>query len=361
MSSKSTVNELAAGPLRADIELTVREWGGVVDAIVPLTPDASLRRYFRVQLTAPEGIPSLVVMKFDSVACPEAAGGIVVDSDYAYVELSKFFSAHDVAVPSLLFDARARGLLLIEDLGDTQLISLLREPSAPHEAFFAQSLQQIARIQSIPAEPGFFPFERYFSADLYTREMNEFRDFILLPQGTAAADIALVESLFASLAAELDRLPRVLVHRDFHGWNLLIDPNGRVRVIDFQDALCATRAYDLVSLLNDRDMDRALGERIYRSLVQAFAVQTGERERFLREYDRVLLQRDLKVAGRFAKLVALRGLQSYGEWIPGTLRRIGRTLERLSAEDSAYLPVLTRLSQLLPTVAEGAGTPLRFN
>ena len=360
MNSKSTASDTEIGPLRRDIEDAVREWGGEVAAIVPLTPDASLRRYFRVQLSRQTDRSTIVVMKFDSVACPEAAGGIVVDSDYAYVELSKFFADHQVAVPQLLFDSRARGLLLIEDLGDTQLISLLRNPSAAHEALFTQALQQIVKIQSIPPAPGFFPFERYFSADLYTREMNEFRDFILLPQGTAPADISLVESLFSSLADELDRLPRVLVHRDFHGWNLLVDQRGQVRVIDFQDALCATRAYDLVSLLNDRDMDSSLGEPLYRSLVQSFARETGEVERFLREYDRVLLQRDLKVAGRFAKLVAVRGLHSYGGWIPGTLRRIGRTLERLSATEDSYRPVLERLSVLLPAIADGAATPVRF-
>ncbi len=357
--------ELVAGELRSQIESVVRDsklTTSIVKSIIPMTPDASLRRYFRVHFSDSS---SVVVMKFDSVACPEAGGGIVVNSDLAYVELSRFFSAHHVAVPELLYDARGVGLLLIEDLGDTQLIHLLADKSAPHEQLFTQALQQIARIQSIPPQPGFFPFERFFSSELYIREMNEFRDFILVPNGTAAATLAIVEALFADLAEELDGFDRVLVHRDFHGWNLLVDQSGQVRVIDFQDALCATRAYDLVSLLNDRDMDSALGERLYCSLVTAFSVQSAagsaaERERFLREYDRVLLQRDLKVAGRFAKLVATRGLMGYGAWIPGTLRRIGRTLERLSSEQARYRPALELLSTLLPPIKEGAASPLRF-
>lgn len=378
------------GPLRASIEGVVEEWfqspgirgrGASVEAILPMTPDASLRRYFRVKLLSPSSVAhsneqllssgvvgdsferlpeSVVAMKFDSVACPEAGGGVTVDSDFAYVELSKFFAAHQVAVPRLLYDARSHALLLIEDLGDTQLIHLVRDPNAPHQTLFEQALQQIVRIQGIPREPGFFPFERFFSSELYIREMHELRDFILRPQGADATSVGIVEDLFLTLAAELDTYSKVLVHRDFHGWNLLIDQRGQVRVIDFQDALCATRAYDLVSLLNDRDMDSTLGTKLYTSLVLSFASQIGGGERFLREYDRVLLQRDLKVAGRFAKLVSGRGLLSYGDWIPGTLRRIGRTLERISSEEQSYLPALKTLSELLPDVASGAATPLRF-
>ena len=45
------------------------------------------------------------------------------------------------------------------------------------------------------------------------------------------------------------RGPRVLCHRDFHSFNLIIDPRRRFRIIDHQDARMGPASYDLVSLL----------------------------------------------------------------------------------------------------------------
>ena len=59
---------------------------------------------------------------------------------------------------------------------------------------------------------------------------------------------------------------RVLVHRDFHAQNLMWMPErkglARVGLIDFQDAVAGSRAYDLISLTEDarRDVSPALAE-----------------------------------------------------------------------------------------------------
>ncbi len=353
-----------------------------VNDIQPLTQDASLRRYFRLTLSA---LPSfqkitfpktIVAMKFDSVACPESIGGEVIDSDVAYVELSHVFQASGVSVPHLLFDAREVGLLFIEDLGDTQLFSLInarKEERATIDRairLLDEALQQIILIQSISNKAGTvgegcLAFKRYFAAPLYIKEMEEFLEYFLGSRGLKERFTDSLPKTFSKLARELDECPRVLVHRDFHAWNLLVDAQDSLRVIDFQDALLGTRAYDLVSLINDRDMDGILGRELYLAVVRKFAKMvsslTDESEfDFFKLYDRALLQRDLKVAGRFAKLVALRGLDHYGTWIPGTVKRIGRTLERLAQEDPDYLSIYSELQVAIPEISEGAKIPLRW-
>ena len=73
-----------------------------VAAVLPITPDASLRRYYRISF-APDnnGLrTSVVAMLFDAVSSPEATGSSI-ESDEAYVELSKFFQREGVAVPGL--------------------------------------------------------------------------------------------------------------------------------------------------------------------------------------------------------------------------------------------------------------------
>ena len=106
----------------------------------------------------------------------------------------------------------------------------------------------------------------------------------------------------------------------------------------------STRCYDVVALLNDRDTDSILGPELYRTLLDYFLnLSEGSKTEILAEYWRVLLQRDLKVAGRFRKLSRSRGLVSYERWVPGTLTRIGRTLRTLAGEDPLYAAFLEML------------------
>lgn len=343
-----------------------------VAEVRPMTPDASLRRYYRVLFSSPVEISNgpvktAIVMLFDSVASPEATGS-KIDSDRAYVEMAEFFSRSRVATPALFVDERPSSLLLIEDLGDRHLIDVAKSGDRKTvESAFRDAIGEIRNIQDIPPVESFFAYERAFRASTYVKEMEEFRDFCLLPVNPVAKAVQDTEALFAHLAPVLENFPQTLVHRDFHAWNLLVDAKGKVWVIDFQDALVATVPYDLVSLINDRDMDSVLGEGLYCDLVKYGADKLSRpglsREDFLYQYDRVLLQRDLKVSGRFAKLVKLRGLNHYGLWIAGTLRRIGRTLERITAqgpESNVYAEFLSSVAPLLSEIEAGRKSPVRF-
>ncbi len=326
------------------LENTVERWLGrsAVQRIDPVTPDASLRRYFRITLRAAEP-SSVVAMIFDSVACPEYDVGQAVRTDDACVELTRFFRSYGIAVPELLYDARDLSVLLIEDLGDRLLIDALLEAvsgavpqaEAQIETYYQQAVDQLVRLQSIPRESASFVFNRAFKAETYCREMFEFLDFVLRPVRISESEEKEVKSFFGCLAQTLDACPKVLAHRDFHSWNLLIDQQDRVRVIDFQDALLSTRCYDIVGLLNDRDTDAALGEERYERLLNYFSERIGSPPSWRDEYRRVLLQRDLKVAGRFCKLSRNRGLVHYERWVPGTLRRIMRTLAAICSEAAA--------------------------
>jgi aminoglycoside/choline kinase family phosphotransferase len=378
-TSRNNVNPYRlSGPLvseetiKEQINTVLTDWqtaSGTAPArplrITPLTPDASLRRYFRVTF---EDGTSVLAMHFDSLACPEFGSGPKIDSDRAYVELSKFFEARQVAVPRLLFDARERSLLLIEDLGDQTLARLLqsRPPDAVVRKGFEQALDQIIALQSIPPQPSLFAYQRSFTSSLYLKEMSEFLDFVFTPLGPSEERRAPVVRFFENLAMQLAQFPPVLVHRDFHAWNLLLDRQGRIRVIDFQDALLGSRCYDVVSLLNDRDMDSLLGTAVYRDLVRSFAHRLNPEQGFLEEYDRVLLQRDFKVSGRFEKLASQRGLLHYRKWIPGTLRRIGSTLQRMRMREGEngnqdIEEVLDIFRTYLAPIDQGASDPLLFD
>ena len=320
----------------------------VLDSIVALTPDASTRTYYRITLQG-RTPATIVAMCFESLASPEYEGDSSLSADEAYVQLTEVFRQHSIAVPELLLDLRESGILLIEDVGDKLIAPLLLKSSTAAQIEAARSAYRNAvsvllQLQEIPLSQAGIAGMRSFSESAYFNEMMEFRDYLLAPVCSNRDRLDEFTASCKRLANRLTSLPLVVAHRDFHGWNLLLAENSDIRVIDFQDALLAPKAYDLVGLINDRDIDAALGKEFYLELLAKFASEQSDVGRFYEDFALVALQRDLKVAGRFAKLGAL-GAKRYEDWIPGTLRRIGRTLQAALPQEIQEISVI---SDLLP-------------
>jgi N-acetylmuramate 1-kinase len=301
--------------------------------------DLSPRRYFRIRLKkeAPfkTEASTLIVMYFDSVVPPEAETKIVKSSFESYLEIGEYLSRGGIPVPEVYLSAEDLNIILLEDLGSCPLISLAESNDPTLEKNYREAVDGIHHLQSLKPPGDFFPYRRGFDAEVYRKEMSEFTDFFL-PEEVVKNQRALIENLCMSLARELESFPRTLVHRDYHSWNLMVDLKDRLRVIDFQDALMGTRSYDLVALVHERDIDQILGDKMVVMLEDHFFSAWHDREVRDYEYPRVMLQRDLKVAGRFCKVVKTRGLTQYAKWIPGTVRRINKTLSLLSSQSGEY-------------------------
>ena len=139
---------------------------------------------------------------------------------------------------------------------------------------------------------------------------------------------------WARIVEELAAEPRVLCHRDYHSRNLMLK-EGRLYIIDFQDARMGPDTYDLVSLLRDSYVD--ISERAVEDLIAYFLALKGaaghERE-FRQRFDVMALQRNLKALGTFGYQTAARQNPVYIQYIPRThaLRaRQPRTGTRASA------------------------------
>ena len=355
------------------IRTTVKAWRSdlVISEIRQLTSDASPRRYFRVYVDKKlsDGNSSLVAMVFDSLVSPDSGKSAKVNANRAVHDLTQFLVSYNVPVPALYYGGPDDMIFLIEDIGDTLLAHTILEPTknrfseAEVDGFFNSAIEELANFQTIPPKPDFFPYQREFVERVYFNEAMEFMDYVFKGVCSDEGKQEVITKMFEHLAKEVYQLPRVLSHRDYHCWNLMVDYLGRLRIIDFQDALMAPMLYDFIPLLNDRDTDAAIGIDRYKKLVKRFYELSGKRDTFFYEYDRVLLQRDFKVAGRFNKLAKDRGLVSYLDWVPGTIRRLGRTLERMSHQKDCaqcYKDALSILCVEVTGVAEGAQTPLRL-
>lgn len=307
--------------------------GGYVADISLVYGDLSPRRYFRISLATDAPLKtdtnSVIVMYFDSVNPPEAGSAVAKSSYDCFLEVGEFFQKGGIAVPLVYYSSSDLNIIVLEDLGSSPLIELARSKRGDLQRIYEEAVDGIHKIQALKTKDNFFIYKRGFDASIYVREMNELPDYYLA-DSISKSEKQIIDRAFKKIGEELDSFPQTLVHRDYHSWNLMQDTNGQLRVIDFQDALMGTRSYDLVALVHERDIDSVLGDDLVASLEDYFFTRWEDQRVSEYEYPRVLLQRDLKVAGRFAKVVKTRGLMSYGAWIPGTASRINKTLDRLS-------------------------------
>jgi aminoglycoside/choline kinase family phosphotransferase len=142
------------------------------------------------------------------------------------------------------------------------------------------------------------------------------------------------------LAARLSALPRVFCHRDFHAWNIHVSA-GQIRIIDFQDALLAPRLYDVASLLTDRRTPDLITPEREARLLEAYRTASDDAglapfdpADLVDEYRLCVLQRALKVVGRFNYLADVKGKDRYARllpWTVATARRAASALPDLDA------------------------------
>jgi aminoglycoside/choline kinase family phosphotransferase len=106
--------------------------------------------------------------------------------------------------------------------------------------------------------------------------------------------------------------------------------NGRLYIIDFQDARMGPDTYDLVSLLRDSYVD--LPEHTVDELIAYFLAlkgATGADRTFRRRFDTMALQRNLKALGTFGYQTTARRNPVYIQYIPRTLRYVRTNLAQL--------------------------------
>ena len=220
-----------------------------VKRVVPLTGDASDRRYVRVLLAA---TPSIVLAVH--------AGPI----DYAtlpFVRVAALLNEVPLPIPRLLHHDDALGIIGLQDLGDVTLQAHLGGASATDRALrYRQAVGMIARLQQRGVElasEAYPPYGVAFDAGKLTWELEFFvRHFLLAYRGALPEEPvrAALREEWARIVEELAAEPRVLCHRDYHSRNLMWH-DDTLYVIDFQDARMGPDTYDLVSLLRDSYVD----------------------------------------------------------------------------------------------------------
>jgi N-acetylmuramate 1-kinase len=332
--------------------------------LVPLTGDASTRRYARLWLEGPEAPATVVAMLLAdrgiALSSEELAVFDEAPRELPYLNVHRFLAHLGVAIPALYADASEHGVLLLEDIGDTPLWDVVQgQPDDRVREVYAQAIEQLLLIQiegTRHPDPTCLAFQQAFDERLFLWEFEHFIEYGIerrLGQPLPSRDADVLRSHFGVIARRLDRQPRYLNHRDFHSWNLFVH-QGKVRVIDFQDALLAPAPYDLATLLGDRDTPNTIRPPIEAALLEYYRQRWRELSgteldavEFTDIYFLCALQKALKVVGRFYFIEMVKKKPGYLRYIPSTVRQIHRILPRfpelaeLAATLTRYLPEIS--------------------
>jgi aminoglycoside/choline kinase family phosphotransferase len=333
MTAHLTPDELA----RTIFPVAQQLSGGHSPRLETLAGGASIRRYHRVALDGGK-LPSLVVMELgDNPLKSEEAAGAAAPTELPFINVQRYLARAGAAVPAIYRYDEARGLVYLEDLGDVTFESrVLDAGDTVRGDYYRQAIDALVALQRYAEahpDPGCIAFSRGFDYTLLHWELEHFREYGLEAQGHAltAAERETLERSFRGIAEELAAQPRGFVHRDYQSRNLMVQDGARgprLRLIDFQDALLGTRAYDLVGLL--RDSYVALSPTLLDELVAYFVERAGlDAERFGRLFDLQVVQRKLKDAGRFVFIDRVKKNPSFLVHIPNSLAYVARSLVRL--------------------------------
>jgi hypothetical protein len=233
-----------------------------------------------------------------------------------------------------------RGLLIIEDFGD-RLLGREIANGAPLHDIWRKATDALIALRDVEVPPSMgLEDGSYVSVPNLDAGMLAIESELLIDWYWPAlkgcpissdARSAFVDSWSPIFERVLKDPPGWLL-RDYHSPNLILLPEragaAGIGIIDFQDALHGSTAYDLVSLLQDARLD--VPEHIERELFYYYCARVGavspgfDREGFAFSYAALGAQRNTKILGIFARLAKRDGKTAYLAHIP----RIWRYLER---------------------------------
>ncbi len=270
----------------------------------------------------------------------------------AFAAAAAFLRDRGLSAPQVEALDVPRGFAVIEDLGDDLFAAKIAdgEPALP---LYADAVDVLVRLQSEPPPVwltyesadggGRWPLLPYDDLALQTG-CNLFLEwwpkYAGLPAfpAAAAAEWTTLWAPIRALGHQAAMGPEgVFTHRDYHAENLLWLPQrrglARVGLLDFQDAVKAHPAWDLLHLLQDARRDVAPD--LAAAMLERYLDQRPELDRdgFRRAYHGLAALNAARILFIFARQVAGFGKPRYRDFIPRTWAALAFNLAQPGLED----------------------------
>jgi N-acetylmuramate 1-kinase len=299
--------------------------------LTPLEGRGSDRTFFRLTWNR---MDSAVLIHYD----PKR-----VENTY-YADIAAFLHEIGVAVPHVIRHDRPGCLIVVEDLGESDLWSYRETPWETRRALYQKTLAIAHRLHSFPKDD--FPSGRVrlmegFGPHLYRLERDYFREHFVRNVSKITLGPSFERELEAELSALAERLGatgRSLVHRDLQSHNVMIR-DGEPLFIDFQGMRFGSPFYDLGSLLCDPYVNLSEGEQD-ELLSFYYGLSTSDHDwaTFRNIFWEASAQRLMQALGAYGFLGLQKDLKAFLGHIPAGLHRL-----QLATSQVGTLPRLREL------------------
>ena len=288
--------------------------------ILPFPTRGSNRKYFRLKWDD----HSLILMHYD----PSRR------ENTRFAEIASFLKEIDIPVAEIIRSDSHRCLILMQDLGDTDLWSLRDKPWEVRKVYYLRTLEVACKLHAFP--PQQFPSGRIqlmepFGPSLYQWEHNYCKDQFISRLCGIELDSASLEKLnfeLSYLVGKLSLQPKSLVHRDLQSQNVLLY-HEKIFLIDFQGMRFGSPFYDLASLLCDPYVNFTEPER--EEMLMFYYALAGKSigwRFFQQAFWEASVQRLMQALGAYAFLGLTHGLKGYRDYIPAGLKNLQIAVER---------------------------------
>jgi tRNA threonylcarbamoyl adenosine modification protein YjeE len=347
----------------ANVRQFIAEAGLGEAARVRMAGDASTRRYHRMVAGNRRSILMDAPRKADGPPVrdgkPYSRIAHLAETVVPYVAIAKGLREQGLSAPDIQHADLQQGLLVVEDLGAEGVVA--GEPPTPIVERYETAVDVLLSLhgKSLPRVLPVAPHVEYgiptYDMDALLIEVELLIEWYLPRLGITVNDVTRA----AYFRLWRDALQPVLdgaqtwVLRDFHSPNLLWLPDrkdiARIGVLDFQDAVIGSPAYDLASLLQDARVD--VPEAVEVALLGRYVRHRRDGDimfdpgTFIRSYVTLAAQRASKILGIFARLDVRDGKPQYLRHIPRIFGYLQRSLAHPSLEPlnewySRHVPAL---------------------
>lgn len=274
-----------------------------------LPNDASFRVYERI--ITPEKTFMLMDSSLDG------------ESIQPFIKVGSFLLEHDYSAPKIIAYDQQNGLVLLEDLGKDTYTNRLRNNSdfATEYEMYKNAVDVLINLHQLDNDVDL----KVFNNEILLDEALLLVDYYLkILHGHALSQTLRNEYIEAwnKVLNCISYRDSCVVLRDYHVDNLIWmeDRVGmkRVGLLDFQDAVIGSYAYDIVSLLEDARRD--VPEDVVSKINSYYLNNMPEidNKKFLSDYVIFGVQRSCKIIGIFARKVLRDNDSRYLQHLPRT-------------------------------------------
>ena len=280
-----------------------------------LAGDASFRRYERIELDGE------VAVLMDAPP-PE-------EDIRPFINITTHLRALEYSAPAIFAEDIENGFLLLEDLGDSTFTNALAA-GADETALYQSAIDVLVDLHRRPivsAVPN--DVEPYDEEKLLSEAALLTEWYLPGILGDEISDLTKNEYLavWRKVLPEIAASGETLVLRDFHADNLMWLPDrdgiARCGLLDYQDAVVGSPAYDVMSLLEDARRDLKPGLEAHLLDGYFAALPELDVDAFKKAYAILAAQRHCKVIGIFSRLANRDRKYDYLAHIP----RVWKMLE----------------------------------